>query len=279
MRSALRSREDLDYLVFQRRIKERTGIDLAAYKRPQMERRLRSLIRQAGADSFHQYLQLLEGNPELLDTFRHRMTINVSELFRNPDRFEELQRSILPQLARSARPLRIWSAGCSYGAEAYSLAIILLEMPPPAADAHILATDLDQEMLDRALEGVFSEADMENVSLRRRRCFFTAAPAGWQVTQQVRQMVEFRCHDLLTGPFGRDFHLILCRNVVIYFTDEAKLKLYQKFWQSLAPGGILFIGSTEHIADAREIGYEPISAFFYRKKAARGAEDERCLPC
>ena len=266
------TREDLDYFVFQRRIKEKTGIDLTAYKRPQMERRLRSLISQSGATSFQQYLHLLDKSPQLMDEFRNRMTINVSELFRNPEKFEELQNDILPRLQSGDRRLRIWSAGCSYGAEAYSLAIILHESALGALNQPILATDIDNEILNRAREGVFSEADMKNVSVIRRRRHFTPIADSWRVADSLRSLVEFRRHDLIAGPFERGFDLILCRNVVIYFTDEAKAHLYRRFRNSLEPGGVLFIGSTEHIIDAREIGFEPVSSFFYRRPTSRGAE-------
>jgi len=266
------AREDLDYFVFQRRIKEKTGIDLTAYKRPQMERRLRSLISQSGATSFQQYLHLLDKSPQMMDEFRKRMTINVSELFRNSDKFEELQNDILPRLQFVDRRPRVWSAGCSYGAEAYSLAIILHESVPGALNPPILATDIDTEILNRAREGVFSEADMKNVSAMRRRRYFTPVAGGWRVADTLRPFVEFRRHDLIADAFERGFDLILCRNVVIYFTDDAKAHLYRRLWSSLRPGGVLFIGSTEHIMDAREIGLEPISAFFYRRPVSGGAE-------
>lgn len=267
MKTLVASREDLDYLVFQKKIKEKTGLDLAAYKRPQMERRLRSLLAQAGAASFHHYLQLLERTPALLEEFRHRMTINVSELFRNPDKFAELEQELLPELLTNAPRLQVWSAGCSYGAESYSLAILLQELSPEARRSRILSTDIDDEMLARARSGLFSEAEMKNVSQVRRQRFFTPAEEGWKAAEALRQMIDFRHHDLLAEPFEKGFHLILCRNVVIYFTDDAKEGLYRRFCSSLVPGGLLFIGSTEHIFGARELGLEPISAFFYRKAA------------
>jgi chemotaxis protein methyltransferase CheR len=268
------SRDDLDYLLFQRRIKEKTGIDLSGYKRPQMERRLRALATSAGARSFREYAALLERDPKLLETFRSRVTINVSELFRNPDKFHELKDTIIPALARDHDRLRIWSAGCSYGAEAYSVAIILHELFGPAAQRHlILATDIDDEMLGLARQGRFSDADMKNVDRARRARFFLSDAHGWRAAEPLRQMIDLKRHDLLTEPFERDFDLILCRNVVIYFTDEAKARLYRKFRASLAPGGMLFIGSTEHIFSAREIGLEPISSFLYRTASVAPAED------
>jgi chemotaxis protein methyltransferase CheR len=274
--TTFRSDQDLDYELFVRRIKQRSGIDLGAYKRPQMERRLRALITQAGAASFADYLVMLEKDPALWEAFRKRMTINVSEFFRNEDKFEELASRLLPDLAKSFQPLRIWSAGCSYGAEAYSLAILLEEMGAVGRGARILATDVDDQMLARARTATFAEADLKNVNRLRRCKFLKQGPDGWRVSDRIKTAVEFRHHDLLRDRFESGFHLICCRNVVIYFTDEAKAELYRKFWHSLSVGGILFIGGTEHIFDARAIGLEPVSAFFYRKVDPRAEEGVQC---
>jgi chemotaxis protein methyltransferase CheR len=255
---------DLDYEIFQKHVKEKTGIDLSAYKRPQMERRLRSLAEREGARSLREYVALLERRPELVDSLRSRITINVSELFRNPDRFLDLQNRILPQLAAQHAQLQIWSAGCSYGAEAYSVAMILEEMGL-AHRARILATDIDEEMLARGKAGIFSLADVRNVSSERLRRCFVSTNNGYQVADRVRSQVEFRHHDLLKDNFGRGFNLVICRNVVIYFTEETKRELYNKFWKSLTPQGVLFIGSTEYITQPYKLGYESIGLFFYRR--------------
>jgi len=274
MKTSLSSSEDLDFLIFQRRIKEKLGLDLSCYKRKQMERRLRSLVTQAGAKSFREYLQMMERDPEMLEAFRNRVTINVSELFRDPDKFKELATQVLPALlARTHRP-RIWSAGCSNGAEAYSLAMLLHEAGIESAKALILATDIDHEMLARAREGLFADADIKNVSAFRRRRFLSRASDAYRVSDDLRRLIEFRHHDLLSEDFETDFHLLLCRNVTIYFTDDAKERLYRRFYNSLAPAGVLLVGATERIFSAREIGFESISPFFYRRpEVERQGED------
>ncbi len=273
MRTAVRGREDLDYVIFVKRIAEKTGVDLGAYKRKQMERRLRSLASQCGASSLREFFHMLERDPSLLELLWKRMTINVSELFRNPDKFVELEKNILPRLAARAGRLRVWSAGCSYGAEAYSVAMLLEELSSPWQGPPILATDIDEEMLARAREGVFSEADMKNVSRARRRRFFVQGEGQYRGRPEVRRLVEFREHDLLQDDFEGRFHLVLCRNVVIYFTDEAKDRLYRKFFDSLTDGGVLFIGGTERIFGAEAIGFKPISAFFYEKPMPPGRRE------
>jgi chemotaxis protein methyltransferase CheR len=265
-------KDSMDYPLFVRRIKEKTGLDLGAYKRPQMERRLNSLVQQAGAKNFCDYLHLLEKDPRLMEAFRKRMTINVSELFRNPDRFAVLREKILPELTAKNRRLNIWSAGCSYGAEIYSVAMLLREMRPVGCSARLLASDIDEEMLARGKSGIFSESDLKNIDEKRRQRFFLRSGEGYQVVPELRQMVEFRRHDLLRQEFEPGFQLILCRNVVIYFTDAAKDVLYRRFYDALAPEGVLFIGSTECIFGAKEIGFETFSPFFYRKSVPQPRE-------
>ncbi len=254
-----------DYLWFCEQVKRKTGLDLQQYKRPQMERRLRSMADRVGAHNLEEYWAVLERDAQQFAYFIDRITINVSELFRNPEKFEELRRVILPQLRQLSSSLKVWSAGCSYGAEPYSLAILLEEMRP--LSYQILATDVDESILSKAKEGIFTAEDMRNVSPEWKQRYFVQQGNRYQVKPELKRNITFRKHNLLADPFDTGFHLILCRNVVIYFTEEAKDRLYMRFFQSLVPGGVLFVGSTERIFNYREIGYEMPLSFFYRKPA------------
>ncbi|MGC8783557.1 MAG: CheR family methyltransferase [Armatimonadota bacterium] len=254
-----------DYLWFCEQVKRKTGLDLQQYKRPQMERRLRSMAERVGAYNLEEYWGVLERDAQQFAYFLDRITINVSELFRNPEKFEELRRVILPQLRRLSGSLKVWSAGCSYGAEPYSLAILLEEMSP--LSYQILATDVDESILSKAKEGIFTAEDMRNVSPEWKQKYFVQQGNRYQVKPELKRNINFRKHNLLADPFETGFHLIVCRNVVIYFTEEAKDRLYVRFFQSLVPGGVLFVGSTERIFNYREIGYEMPLSFFYRKPA------------
>ncbi len=254
-----------DYLWFCERVLAKTGLDLKQYKRPQMERRLRSMAERVGAQDLKEYWAVLEKDAQQFAYFIDRITINVSELFRNPEKFEELRRVILPQLRQLGSPLKAWSAGCSYGAEPYSLAILLEEMRP--LTYHILATDVDETILNKAREGFFAPEDMRNVSAEWRQKYFLHHGDRYQVKPELKRNITFRKHNLLADPFDTGFHLIVCRNVVIYFTEDAKDRLYARFFQSLVPGGVLFVGSTERIFNYRELGFEMPLSFFYRKPA------------
>jgi chemotaxis protein methyltransferase CheR len=256
-----------DYDRFCGGVKSLCEIDLSQYRRAQMERRLRTFARRSGHDDLDSYLGVLRKDVVARAAFLDHMTINVSELFRNPERFEELEKEYIPELlaGSSGRGLRVWSAGCSYGAEPYTLAVLLKEAGPRLAH-ELVATDIDQTILARAREGVFTEQDLANVSSARRAKFFTALPeGGWQANQELRSAVRFSRLDLLKDPYPKTRDLILCRNVVIYFNDDAKERIYEHFFEALRPGGVLFIGSTERVNDAGRLGWERPGTFFYRR--------------
>jgi len=254
-----------DYGRFCDGVKGLFRIDLSQYRRGQMERRLRAHANRTGHDDLDSYLRLLRSDIEARAAFLDHMTINVSELFRNPERFTELEKTHLPRLLKtSSRPgLRVWSAGCSYGAEPYSLAILLAEAAPGGAH-EVTATDIDETILARAREGIFTGQDLQNVSPARRSRWFSELPdGGWQASEELRRMVRFSRLDLLADRYPASRDLIVCRNVVIYFNDDAKARIYERFFASLRPGGTLFVGSTERVNDAVGNGWEHPATFFY----------------
>ena len=263
---------DEDWACFRNKVSRIAGVRLADYKPDQMRRRVGTMAQRAGAESFSGYLALIERDPKELAVFREKITINVSELFRNPERFEDLRGFVAQALpCGSPAPLCVWSAGCSHGAEAYSLAILFDEMR--ITQARFFATDIDESVLSRARSGRFYETDLENLSPERRDAYFRKAGEGeWVISERLRDRVAFEEHDLLASPYPREaYDLIVCRNVVIYFTDDAKNRVYRGLLSALKPGGILFIGSTERIADHRAIGFDLMMPFFYKKPVCAGA--------
>jgi chemotaxis protein methyltransferase CheR len=259
-----------DFEGFRRRAYAITGLDLTSYKAAQMERRLSALLARLAIGSFAEYAQLLERDAERRQEFRDYVTINVSEFFRDSERFDELERRVLPELLAGGAPLRVWSAGCSIGAEPYSLAIILRELGPGRPHS-ILATDVDQTILERArAANGYLAADLRNVSPSRRDRWFVAGPDGrYTVGRVPRSMVCFEQHDLLRDPYpSGPFDLVACRNVVIYFTEEAKERIYQAFVATLRPGGVLFVGGTEAIMRPLALGLATLGPGFYRKVSA-----------
>ncbi|PLT45654.1 Chemotaxis protein methyltransferase CheR [Paenibacillus pasadenensis] len=257
---------DPDFLRFVEQIRAHTRIDLSQYKENQMKRRLTTLRLRHGFSTFDAYWQALSRSPELMDEFLDRMTINVSEFWRNPGRWEVLGSRFLPELLRDNPRLRCWSAACSTGEEPYTLSILLEELGA-SARSEITATDLDRGVLAKAEAGEYHSRSVKDVPKPLLDKHFKAIPGGFAVRPELRRIIRFRQHNLLDDRFDGPYDLIICRNVMIYFTEEAKTLLYRKFAEALRPGGILFVGSTEQIFSPGDYGLESAETFFYRRKA------------
>lgn len=259
-----------EFLAFKRRIAPWVKLDLDQYKPRQMERRIRAMMSRAKVDTLDAYYDLLRTNPDRLKEFVDGLTINVSEFFRNPEKFDELQRDILPELLERFGRLKIWSAGCSSGAELASVAIILDRLNA-LERATLIGTDIDRGILARASEGLYYAYELKNVSAEDLERYFepAEAKAGMDGTMRLKasllQRMRFQVQNLLEDPPLEGCHLILCRNVVIYFTQESKSRLYRGFFSVLEPGGVLFIGGTERILEYRELGFQQPRPFFYLK--------------
>lgn len=231
-----------------------------------MERRINSLMRLEGFTDYGKYLLELKRKGDYLDRFINHLTINVSEFYRNPSQWNVLREKILPELIESNPNLKIWSAGCATGEEPYTLAIMLYEHFPKIRPK-ILATDIDEGVLHQARDGVYKSKALVNVPSHQLKKYFTKLQEDiCQVKDEIKKMIVFRRHDLFNDPFPARCNLIICRNVMIYFTEEAKRILYGKFSDALQPGGVLFTGSTEQIFQASRFSLEAVASFFYRKQ-------------
>ena len=254
----------MNYQEFTKKIYLKTGIDLSLYKETQMKRRLTSFYQKHGLQSFKDLYDAIGRNQKLYEDFLDRITINVSEFFRNRNRWEYLQKEILPELLQKERKLKIWSAACSEGQEPYTLAMIFAEYTD-LNRVEILATDIDERALKRAKRGVYPERVLEEVPTSLVRKYFIPTDEGFAVCDRLKQAVTFKKHNLLGDPYPRSFDLIVCRNVLIYFTEEAKDGIYRRFNASLELDGVLFVGSTEQIFYPLQYGFEPVDTFFYKK--------------
>jgi chemotaxis protein methyltransferase CheR len=257
--------EDPDYGLFIKKVKDATSIDLSQYKEAQMKRRLTTLWTKKGYTSFVSFFDGLMKDRALLYEFLDRMTINVSEFWRNPNRWELVEQKFIPDMLRKNRRLKIWSAACSTGEEPYTLAMILAKQGA-LSDAYLLATDIDDGALEKAKKGVYLERSLRDVPPAYVKAYFREDGVMFHVADELKCGVKFQKQNLLNDKFDSGFDLIVCRNVIIYFTEEAKHVLYQKFANALKPGGMLFVGSTEQIFTPGQYGLEPAETFFYRKK-------------
>ncbi|WP_079509554.1 CheR family methyltransferase [Mesobacillus jeotgali] len=254
-----------DYEIFISKIYQKTGINLALYKEAQMKRRLTSLYQKKGYASFQEFYQALDKDRQLLNEFLDRMTINVSEFFRNSKRWEVLDKTILPELLRKNPNPKIWSAACSTGEEPYTLSMVLSKHMP-LSKIQVLATDIDENVLAKAKLGVYTERALNEAPKDMVNKFFNKEGPYYTVADEIKRTVAFKKQNLLADRYSGPFDLIVCRNVLIYFTEEAKESIYHKFSAALKPGGILFVGSTEQIFNPGTYEFETAETFFYRKK-------------
>jgi chemotaxis protein methyltransferase CheR len=258
-----------DYEAFCVAFRRVCGIDLLQYKRGQMERRIRSFVATRGGEDLVSYAKTLQADKAELDRFLDRVTINVSQLWRNPEQWVTLEEQILPDLARTATAqpdrVRCWSAGCSYGAEAYTLAAIA-RRAIPRASVSILGTDIDARMVQRARAGIFSVEDARDAPTATLAGHFELADGKWHASAELKRFVRFEQGDLLgAGPAASSYDLVLCRNTVIYFNEDVRDALHGRLAASLRAGGRLVVGATERVSDPVRHRLEPESPFVYRK--------------
>jgi chemotaxis protein methyltransferase CheR len=253
-----------DYVAFCEGLRQICGVDLTQYKRPQMERRLRSFFARKGIQRLTDCLDALRRDKTELEALLDRVTINVSQLWRHPEQWVRLERDVLPELAKSGQ-VRAWSAGCSYGAEATTLAAVCHQAIPNAR-VKITGTDIDKRMIERARAGVFSADDARGVDTKQMERAFDRVPEGWRAKDVLQRMMTFEIGDLLRGrppTAGKD--LIMCRNTVIYFAEPIRDELHARLAQALRPGGYLIGGATERVSKPADLGLELAHPFIYRK--------------
>lgn len=255
-----------DYVKFVEGIKRKTGIDLALYKEAQMRRRLTSLYEKKGYRDFVDFLRALEQDRDLMNEFLDRMTINVSEFYRNGKRWEVLEKKIFPKLLQTNKRLKIWSAACSTGEEPYSLVMVLSQLVP-LSQIQIIATDLDENVIQKAKLGLYPERSLAEVPRDIKAKYFEKEGNFYKVKDEIKRCVTFKKHNLLRDNYESNYDLIVCRNVMIYFTEEAKDQIYANFSKSLRKDGILFVGSTEQIFNPSRYNFEVADTFFYRKNS------------
>lgn len=253
-----------DFLLFTKQIAGKFGLDLLFYKQPQVRRRLNTLRIRKGYQSFAEFFRAIDTNPQLAKAFIDQLTINVTEFYRNPERWKVLRDHVLPLLLRKQPSIKCWSAACSTGEEPYSI-VLSLSRQTSLRNVDVLATDLDPSVISQAKVGLYTSTALKNVSRTELDENFTVAAHQFQIHEDIKRCVRFQVHNLFSRPLEVGFDLIVCRNVLIYFTQEAKDQILKSFWAALKPGGYLFVGGTEQISNPKAFGFESPYPFFYRK--------------
>lgn len=242
-------------------VKEKLNINLFLYKEEQLDRRLKSYFTRNKIDDLDEYARKIASDKAEKEKFLDYVTINVTEFYRNPELYRDLSKVIQ---SRGNQNLKIWSAACSNGAEPYSIAIMLTELGFSSFTIH--ATDLDPNIIKRAKEGIYDEIEIRSLPKDLLNKYFTKKKDKYYILDSLKKNVSFKVHDLLMDKFEKDYDLVLCRNVVIYFNADAKDMLYEKISNSIKPSGLFFVGATENIHDYTRYNFDKVSSFIYKKK-------------
>jgi chemotaxis protein methyltransferase CheR len=246
---------DQEYTYLKNKILKITNLDINCYKGQQMRRRLDAFVAKHNFPTVIAYCTMLENSPDKQRELLDYLAINVSEFFRDLPQFKILKTEVLPALFAASTRLNIWSAACSCGQEPYSLAM-LLEEASPIYHHRIFATDIDESALEQARNGgPYTSYDVRNVDKRLLEKYFAKKDAGYYVNDCLKKKIIFQRHNILNDTFEHNFDLIVCRNVIIYFSEEVRDNLYKKFHSSLKPTGVLFLGGSEVVLKPWDQGY------------------------
>ncbi len=250
------------------------GLDLEAYKESCIYRRIFLRVRSSGYESLGSYYRALVRDPEELDRLFQYLTIHVTEFFRNPVAYDYLKRRILPKIlleSRNAAKLRIWSVGCSSGEEPYSLAMLMLKARAElgvSTPFKILATDIDETILEKGKKGYYSGDSLKNVESKDLVRYFVQEGDGYQVREELAKVISFRQANVLTDRPGHEKNLIVCRNLLIYLSRVRQEKVIKRFADFLVPSGYLMLGKAETLIGQNRIYFHNISPSerIYRKR-------------
>ena len=234
-----------------RLLRDQFGIDFSLYKTSTVARRVQRRVDLLRVDSITAYVEQLHADPDELNTLYQDLLIGVTQFFRDPEAYETLERDVIPQILERVPPaqeLRLWIAGCATGEEPYSLAMLFYEQLAARGrpiNMKILATDVHPASLEFAGAGVYGDDQLANVAPHRLERFFTRRSSGYQISQELRQLIVFARHNVLKdAPFTK-MNFISCRNMLIYLQPHAQRTVLSLFHFGLSSGGVLFLGASE----------------------------------
>ena len=229
-------------------IHETVGLDCSGYRDEYIKRRFEIRLRATGAMTYGRYIAYLNKNPDEFSNLLNDLTINYTMFFRDADVYCYLEKTLLPKLLQSSHLIRIWSAGCASGEEPYSLAILLHKVLGDAISSHsivIYASDIDKQALSTAAEGKYSLKQLSSLDAASLERFFTKEGEFYRVKDFVKRMVHFEQFDLNASALHRNLDVVLCRNVMIYFSKEGQQHIHMNFYNALKPEGYLITGKSE----------------------------------
>lgn len=254
-REFLLNRSDLQFIIAL--VAQHTGIVLAEHKEDMIYSRIARRIRELKLDSFHDYCELLKdtNHPEELVHFINALTTNLTSFYRESHHFEHLEKQVIPAAianTRSNTRIRLWSAACSSGAEAYSMAISCLEAigNSHGLDIKILATDIDTKMIEKAKSGIYNETEISGLPLplRKKYTSLDSVSGNFRMCDAVRKLITFKHMNLMHDwPFAGPFDAVFCRNVIIYFDKDTQRTLFERMQHYIKPEHWLYLGHSESL--------------------------------
>jgi chemotaxis protein methyltransferase CheR len=254
--------DDDGFAALTEKITRERGFGCASYKEKCVRRRIAVRMRARGVHTFEEYGLVLDRDRHEYDLLLDALTINVTKFFRNPETFAAIDRELVPALYARVEPqLRIWSAGCASGEEPYSLAMLMhryaIAQGKRFDRVEVLGTDLDRASLAAADRAAYLEPTISDAPPEIRQMYFSMQPP-YRIHRDVRARVQFRRHDLLREPFPEPQHLIVCRNVIIYFDRATQEELFERFAAALLPGGFLVLGRVETLFGPARTMFAPV---------------------
>ena len=242
-------------------IYENSGLNCSGYRNEYLHRRFQIRLRVTGATTYGKYLVYLKNNPEEYKNLLNDLTVNYTMFFRDPDVYTYLHKTLLPRILLSSSHVRIWSAGCATGEEPYSLAILVHKVLGHAIENHsvtLYASDIDNDALAKAQAGVYVKKQLGFLDSFSIDKFFTTEGENCKVNDFVKRMVHFEHADLNTPVLHQNIDLILCRNVMIYFSKESQQRIHMNFYNSLKDGGFFVIGKSEILSGEPYMKFQAI---------------------
>jgi len=241
---------DANFDLYRDFIYAESGITFTTTNRSILESRLKERLRdKPGVDVFS-YLNTIKADKEELKGFLDSITTNLTRFFRNEAHFEALEKHVIPEIMnikKTPGTIRFWSAGCSTGEEPYTIAMLLSEILPPTWKYDILASDISLKCLMTAKEGFYSDSRIAGIPEKYLTKYFTKVDGGYKVNADLQSKIKFDYHNLKNESGQRNFDVVFCRNVIIYFDDAAQNAVINRFWDAMASKSFLFIGHSESL--------------------------------
>lgn len=243
---------DEDFELFRKIIYDESGITFSDTNRSILDSRIKEILRTKNLSSPRDYYGIITKDPEEMKYMLDSVTTNLTRFFRNQPHFDTFINYVIPNIVEEKkkggdRTIRIWSAGCSTGEEPYTIAMVMKEICPAGFNFNIMASDISLKSLLVAKQGFYSAQKVEGVPADYLAKYFTKTEDGYQIKKEVLDTIHFDYHNLKNENGTKNFDVIFCRNVLIYFDETAQAEVIDKFWKAMAPKSYLFIGHSESL--------------------------------